>query len=78
MDLTTWTFSPEELTSNANLVKEVIVSALESEGLLLRPASEICERYAVLHVKRGLLGRIYDILRKEKEDVRLYKVVKIV
>jgi hypothetical protein len=49
-----------EMLKNANAVKEVVLWALEREGLLTKPAAEIGERYAIVLHKKGWFGVLWD------------------
>lgn len=55
----------EGLTEIANAVKENLLAAMEREKLLTKPASEICEDYAVLITKPGLLGKMFRWIKGE-------------
>lgn len=50
----------EDIIRNANVVKEVVLLALEREGLLLKPAAEIGPLYAVVLHKKGWFGQMWD------------------
>ena len=67
----------EQLTSNANLIKEVIVAQLEKEGLLTKPAQEICETYAVIMHRRGFFGKIIDKMMGVEHDRLVISIVKM-
>lgn len=71
----------EDLTKNANIVKEAVLAALEKDGLLKKPATEIAEEYAIVISKPGWLGKFWKKLHQgNAEDAKnlRYDVVKSV
>lgn len=76
-----YSFDDMELTAQANGIKEQLLDALEREGLLTKPASEIAAQYAVVLHKPGWLGRVLSaVLFKDPKasDMRVdvFKVVR--
>jgi hypothetical protein len=68
----------EDLTVKCNLVKEVLLEALERDGLLKKLATEIARDYAVILAEPGWLGRLFRKIAGEKEgsiSIRIMKVV---
>jgi hypothetical protein len=55
-----YTQDAETMLKNANVVKEVVLGALEREGLLTKKAEEIAPLYAIVMHKRGWLGQFWD------------------
>lgn len=68
----------QELTKDCNVVKEVLLEALERDGLLKKPASEISENYAVILAASGWFGRLFRKLTGEKDQVVTVVIVKSV
>lgn len=59
----------EEMVTQANIIKDVVLEALEREGLLTKPAKEIGEMYAVVFHKRGWFGACWaKCFGDEKRD----------
>lgn len=56
-----YTLDAEDMTRNANVIKETVLSGLEAQGFL-KPgqALEISEKYAVILHKKGWLGSFWD------------------
>lgn len=56
-----YTLGSEDMTQNANIIKEVVLSGLENQGFL-KPgqAKELGERYAIVMHKKGWLGQLWD------------------
>jgi hypothetical protein len=52
-------FDYEEMTRQANTIKEAVIEGLEKEGLLKGSAKEISEHYVVFVHKRGWLGELF-------------------
>ena len=74
-----WSYTSDDLTSFANTVKEAVVAHLYNEGLLPEDADygEICGTFAVIHARKGSLGRWFDRLRgRDKEDAYYITIVK--
>ena len=55
-----YSISAEDMTKNANVVKETVLAGLEREGLLKKAAKEIAEEYAIVIHKRGWMGSLWD------------------
>jgi hypothetical protein len=70
----------EDMTQNANIVKEAMLAVLEKEGLLKKPAHEIAAEYAVIISKPGWLGQLFKGIKVNTEDSNKlrYDVVKSV
>jgi hypothetical protein len=80
MDMTLYSMSIDDMTENANTVKECLLFTLEREGLLKKPATEIAEEYAIVCSKPGWFGTLWKKLKPNedtKKNVR-YDVVKSV
>lgn len=67
-----------DLTKNCNLVKEILLSALERDGLLKKPAAEICQDYAVVLAEPGWLGRLFRKVTGEKDGDLQIRILKSV
>lgn len=66
--LAAYTLSLEELTGNANSIKEVLLNALDREGLLKEPAETLNSKFAVVIHQKGFFGRVIDKLRGVSDD----------
>lgn len=68
-----------QMTEMGNTVKETILFALERDGLLNKPATEIASAYAVVLVEPGVLGKLFRKLVGEDQKgglkVHVMKVV---
>lgn len=75
-----YTVEAEDYTRNANVIKEVLLQALERDGLLTKKASEIAASYAVVARKRGWFGMLFKRLAGEepKDDNIIVDVLKVV
>lgn len=67
----------EQLTANANQIKEVIIETLGKKGLLTKTAEEINQTYAVVLHRRGFFGRVIDKMLGVEGDRLVISVVKI-
>lgn len=77
MNVQIYSMDIEDLTKNANIVKEAVLSALEKDGLLKKPAEDIASEYAIVISKAGWLGTLWKKLSKDDKNLR-YDVVKSV
>jgi len=69
----TWTMDLEDFQKNANVIKEEILHALERDGLLKKPVSEIGDQYAVVIAEPGWLGKLFHKIKgEERNAVRIY------
>lgn len=68
----------EQLTGNANQIKEVIVDFLGREGLLTKTPQEINETYAVVLHRRGFFGKVIDKMMGLEGDRLVITLVKVV
>lgn len=68
----------EDMTQNANIVKEAMLAVLEKEGLLKKPAAEIAAEYAVIISKPGWLGQLFKGIKADDKNSLRYDVVKSV
>lgn len=76
--IATYTMSLEELTINANLSKEILLSVLDKEGLLKESAETLNSKYAVVIHPKGFFGKIIDKLRGiDSSDNLQVSVVKV-
>jgi hypothetical protein len=66
-----------ELFTFANVVKEGLLKALESEGLITN-SEAICADYAVIISRKGWLGRIIDRVWGGDENTIHIRVVKLI
>lgn len=66
--LAAYTLSLEELTGNANSIKEVLLNVLDREGLLKEPAETLNSKFAVVIHQKGFFGRVIDKLRGVSDD----------
>lgn len=74
MDITTFSFSPEQLQATLNNAKDDLIELINQEhGLQLNP----CEYVFVLHT-RGSLGRMWDkLLGKPPQDQSVRVVLRV-
>lgn len=78
MRVTIYSMTSDDLTANANVVKEQVLAALSRDGLLKAPPEEIAEKYPVVVVKSGILGRLFrkiQGLEPNKLEVQVLKAV---
>lgn len=75
---TVMTSSIEETTQNCNVVKEILLEALERDGLLTKPAAEIAQDYAVILAQPGWLGRLFRKVTGEKDGCWTVRILKSV
>ncbi len=72
--------SKEVSLTNYNIVKETLLKALEREGLLKEgvKAEDISADYAIILVKPGVLGSLWDKIRGYSSDdkAEYFKVIK--
>lgn len=54
-----YSLSCEDLTKHANAIKEALLGALERDGLLKKPAADICASYIVTLTEAGWFGRLF-------------------
>jgi len=54
-----YSFTPEDLTTTANSVKEVLLDKLERDGLLKQPADDIAKNYVVVMHKPSWFGKLF-------------------
>lgn len=74
-----YSFDSEEMLKNANVVKDIVLGALEREKLLTKSAAEIGEKYAIVLHQRGWFGRFWNKwFEGTKEDALQVHFVKIV
>lgn len=66
--MTVYSLTTEDMTRDANLVKELLLTKLEKEGLLKKPAAEIAQEYVVTFSKPGWFGSLFDKITGKKED----------
>lgn len=59
MHVTIYSMTSDDLTANANIVKEQVLAALSRDGLLKAPPEELAEKYTVVVVKPGILGKLF-------------------
>lgn len=67
-----------DLTTKCNLTKEVLLEALERDGLLKKPAVEICSEYAVVLSQPNWLGRLFRKIAGEGEGHVTIRIMKAV
>jgi len=68
----------EQLTMNANQIKDVVLEALDQEGLLKKSAEEIGSEYAVVIHRKGFFGRFIDKMLHVQGERLHITVVKMV
>jgi hypothetical protein len=68
----------EQLPTNANQIKEVIVDFLGKQGLLTKTAEEINQTYALVLHRRGFFGKVIDKLIGVEGDRLVITLVKVV
>ena len=69
----------EEYVRLGNAVKVTLLEALEREGLLAdgTSAKEISGDYAIIIMKKGLFGKVWDKLRGYNDETKTFwKVIK--
>lgn len=71
-----YTLDVTDLTTNANKIKEEVLLALERDGLLKKPAAEICTSYAVTMNEPGWFGRLFRKVIGEKEGSLTIRVMR--
>jgi hypothetical protein len=76
MNMNMYTVSIEDLQSNANCATEVLLNKLEEDGHI-KSAKAILEKYSIIAVKKGTLGKIMDKLLGLEDDRVYYKAVKL-
>jgi hypothetical protein len=59
MQLETYTMDAATFMQQANQVKEALIEAMERDGLLTKPATEIMINYAIVITKPGWLGSFF-------------------
>lgn len=68
----------EEIISNANITKEVLMDALVIFGEIDKEKAEkIKEEYAVIVHKRGMLGKVIDRLKGHSDTDYRIQIVKL-
>jgi hypothetical protein len=67
-------YTDEELQRFANDIKEIVLAALEREGLIV-DAETVAAEYAVIVYRPGWLGRLFDKLRPGAGDEPLRATV---
>ncbi len=73
------TLTLENLIEHSNLAKEVMLTALENDGILKEGEAEtLSARYAVIVRQKGMLGKAWDKFRKVEDNCLSYTVLKIV
>lgn len=81
MNFTYFHTTNEDLESNMNVAKEVLLNVLEQEKLLVEgtTAKDIGEKYAIVLHKKGRFGAWIDkVLGITDEKAMYFRVVKIV
>ena len=69
MDFKVYSDNVENMTFNANAVKELLFITLEEKGLLKDTAENLSSRFTVIFVNPGVLGRIWSKLRGHQEGL---------
>lgn len=69
-------YTDEELTKFANAVKEAVIAKLVSDSIIdpTFDYEEVCAVYAVIPLRKGIFGHLYDKLRG-LEDNKIYLTV---
>lgn len=80
MTMMVYSMTHEDLNKNANAVKEAILGALERDGLLNKPADDICASYIVTLSEPGWFGRLFKRIRGQEAPkgtlaIDVFKVV---
>jgi len=57
----------EDMTRDANAVKEAVVFALERDGLLNGRAEDVLSKYVVVLHEKGWLGRLFRRFNGEED-----------
>ena len=75
----TYTVTTDNMVMNANITKQSLLAALESEGLLKETAEEIGKKYVVVLHTKGRFGSWFDKLFGVMDDddmaLRVMKVI---
>ena len=67
----------EQINKNANLIKECLVKAMKVDGLLTQDqADDVAENWAVIMKPKHFLGKIWDKILGDDEDVMKVQIVK--
>jgi uncharacterized protein YjcR len=68
----------DDLTGNANDVREILAATLAAEGLISQEAADkITNDYSILVVEKGLLGKTIDRIFGTSDTPR-YQLVKLI
>lgn len=71
-----YSLSTEDMIQNANGAKEVLLQALERDGVILN-ADELSKKYVIVFKPRGMFGKLWDAFTKsEKHDGHLVQCLK--
>lgn len=64
----------EELMKTGNVVKEAVLAALEKDGLLKKPASEIGDSYVVVVAEPRWFGKLFRKVtgKEDEKELRIY------
>lgn len=75
-----YTVTADNLTQNANVLKEAFLLALERDGLLKKKAEEIAASYVIVARQRGWFGRLFKRLSGEepKDNQFIVDILKVV
>lgn len=78
MRISTYGNNEGDIQTNANVVKEMVLTQLAKDGHINNPI-ELSEEYAVVVVKKGWLGRMIDkyFFRDGEKDVVKLAIVKV-
>lgn len=68
----------EDMTRNANQIKEIVICSLEREGLLNRPSKEICDNYIISLGKPSIFGNAMKFVLGGKDDSHRFIFSKVV
>lgn len=73
-----YSMTSEDLTQDINNAVAVFLSALETDGLLTKPAIDILGEYAVVVCQKGFFGKVIDKLRGMEDNNTYFRVVRVV
>lgn len=73
-----YSFDVGDITKNSNTVKEVLLAALERDGLLTKPAVDVAANYAVVIYEQSWMGKLFSKVTGGDEKSLKIQVMKIV
>ena len=77
----TYSFTETDIQSNSNIVKEVVVRGLANDGFIDKDnVEDILNKYAIVVVRKGWLGKTIDkiFFNKDDKDAMKLTLVKLI